>query len=73
MLMRLQQEAEEVRGQVAALKHESQGLAERVEPAVAALLAANPPYQPPPQEDKVPPAAMNITSVSCLERWQWFG
>ena len=52
-LMDLQQEAEEVRSQMSAMKDEAGGLAEQVGPAVAARLAANPPYQPPPQESKV--------------------
>lgn len=47
------QEVEEVRSQVSALEGEAGGLAEQVGPAVAALLAANPPYQPPPHDDKV--------------------
>lgn len=49
----VQQEAEEVRSQMSALRRTAGGLAGQVGPAVAALLAANPPYQPPPQEDKV--------------------
>lgn len=47
------QEVKEVRSQVSALEREAGGLAEQVGPAVAALLAANPPYQPPPHDDKV--------------------
>lgn len=56
LLTDMQQEAEEVRSQMSALKEEAGGLAQEVGPAVAALLAANPPYQPPPHEDKVIPA-----------------
>lgn len=50
----VQQEVEEVRSQMEALRCTAGGLAGQVGPAVAALLAANPPYQPPPHEDKVP-------------------
>ena len=53
VLIGLQQEAAEVRSQMSALKEEAGTLAGQVEPAVAALLAANPPYQPPPHTDKV--------------------
>ena len=53
VLIGLQQEAAEVRSQMSALKDEAGALAAQVGPAVAALLAAKPPYQPPPQEDKV--------------------
>lgn len=49
----VQQQAGEVRSQMAALRCTAGGLAGQVGPAMAALLAANPPYQPPPHEDKV--------------------
>ena len=49
----VEHEVEDVRNQMAALRCTVGGLAGQVGPAVAALLAANPPYQPPPHEDKV--------------------
>ena len=60
----VQDEAEEVRSQMSALRYTVGGLAGQVGPAVAALLAANPPYQPPPKEDKVTVAISN-TLVPC--------
>ena len=60
----VQQEAEEVRSQMSALRCTVGGLAGQVGPAVAALLAANPPYQPPPQEDKVTTAVSNTLAPS---------
>lgn len=60
----VQQEAEEVRSQMSALRCTAAGLAGQVGPAVAALLAANPPYQPPPQEDKVTMAVSNTLASS---------
>lgn len=49
----VQEEAEDVRSQMSALRCTVGDLAGQVGPAVAALLAANHTYQPPPQADKV--------------------
>lgn len=56
----VEQEVEDVRSQMTALECEVGGLAEQVGPAVAALQAANPPYQLPPHDDKVTMAVYNI-------------
>ena len=53
IMSEVKHESQEVRKQMSALQHDAGGLAQQVAGALASFKAANPPYQAPPQEDKV--------------------